>query len=242
MLSDLTLVQIIAANACVFLGAVVQGVAGIGLAIVAVLLLALIDTALIPVPMMMLALELSIFITLKERSDVYVRGAVSALAGYLPGAIAGGFIIWLLPHELMAIVIAVIVMVAVLISVVGFSAKPTVGNSVIAGMTAGVMGTISSVAGPVFGLLYQHESGPRVRGTINAIFVVAAVITISVNAVAGRVHLFEFLVFLSLNPGIVIGYIASRPLARYLDHGFIRPTILIISFASAVAVLIQQVG
>ena len=47
-----------------------------------------------------------------------------------------------------------------------------------AGALSGFMGTIVSIGGPPIALLYQNESGPSLRGTLSAFFVVGVALAI----------------------------------------------------------------
>ena len=46
-----------------------------------------------------------------------------------------------------------------------------------AGIASGIMGTATAIGGPPMAVVYQHEGGPRARGTLAAFFTVGAVIS-----------------------------------------------------------------
>ncbi|MBE0591173.1 MAG: sulfite exporter TauE/SafE family protein, partial [Gemmatimonadales bacterium] len=50
----------------------------------------------------------------------------------------------------------------------------------------------------------------------------------------------EILLSLSLLPGVLVGYLASRHTAAFLDRGYVRTGVLLVSGASALAVLIRH--
>ena len=89
-------------------------------------------------------------------------------------------------------------------------------------------------------LLYQHESGSRIRGTLSAYFVIGVSMSLVGLHFVGMFGVSELLLSLSLLPGVLVGYWVSRHTAAYLDRGYVRTGVLLVSAASALAVLLQQ--
>lgn len=231
--------QLFVANGVVFVGAVLQGSIGIGLSIVAAPILMLVQPAFVPVPIMIITIPFSLVLALRYRRDASLPKAVATLSGFLPGSIVAGVVIWYLPQDTLSIVFAIIIIVAVAISLTGRSVNPTAVNCVVVGSVTGVMATITSLAGPPIALLFQKERGPTVRGTIAAIYLVASCITVSVNVIADRAAVNDLVFAVALAPGLVAGLAASKPLAKFLDRGYVRPAILAMSLISATLVLLR---
>jgi uncharacterized membrane protein YfcA len=89
-------------------------------------------------------------------------------------------------------------------------------------------------------LVYQHESGPRIRATLSAYFVVGVAISLTGLAWVGRFGLTEVALAGALLPAILIGFWVSRHTARRLDRGSLRPALLTVSAASAAAVIVKH--
>jgi uncharacterized membrane protein YfcA len=89
--------------------------------------------------------------------------------------------------------------------------------------------------------VYQRESGPSIRGTLSAYFLVGILMSLVALAAAGRFGLEQLGAALTLVPAVLLGYLASRGVARWLDRGYIRPAILVLSAAGCVAVLVKQI-
>jgi uncharacterized membrane protein YfcA len=88
-------------------------------------------------------------------------------------------------------------------------------------------------------MMYQHESGPRIRGTISAIFTIGTTISLAALWWVGRFGAVELTLGLSLLPGVLAGFVLSRYTARRLDRAHIRPAVLAISAFSAVVVALR---
>jgi hypothetical protein len=112
---------------------------------------------------------------------------------------------------------------------------------VVAGTLSGIAGTISSIGGPPMALVYQHERGPSVRGTMSAIFVVGTWISIAGLWWAGRFGNVELLLGLVLMPAILAGFAVSRYTAAWLDRRRTRPAILAVSAVSALVILVRAI-
>jgi uncharacterized membrane protein YfcA len=86
-------------------------------------------------------------------------------------------------------------------------------------------------------LVYQHERGPSVRGTMSAIFILGTLISIVGLVWAGRFGRVELTLGALLMPAVLVGYLCSRHTAAWLDRHHTRPAILVVSTLSALAIL-----
>ncbi len=80
---------IIAAGLVVALGALVQGAVGYGMALVAAPLLTLLDPALVPVPLLLLATVHSVLAVIRDGRHADWLGIGWAMLGRLPGTVLG---------------------------------------------------------------------------------------------------------------------------------------------------------
>ena len=90
-------------------------------------------------------------------------------------------------------------------------------------------------------LVYQRRSGPELRSTLAAYFVVGAAFSLLVLAVAGEFGRRGVEQGLWLLPGVLAGYLSSGPLGRVLDGGHTRRAVLVASAASATVLILRHV-
>ena len=230
---------LLVAGTVVALGAIVQGAVGFGLALVAAPLLALLDPALVPVPLLMLATVHSVLSVLREIHDADWYGIGWAMLGRLPGTVLGVLAVVALPQRGLAIVIGGCVLAFVLLSMVAWQPRPTPGALLVAGVASGAGGTAASIGGPPLALLYQHATGPRVRATLGAYFVLGSVVSVAALAAAGQVGTTQLTATLVLTPFLVVGFALSGPARRVLDAGWTRSAVLAVAAASAVLLIGQ---
>lgn len=223
------------------LGATLQGSIGFGLAVVSAPLLLLIDPVWVPGPTLLAALLLVVLIAHRDRAHIVAGDVALGTTGRVLGTIPAAYALYILPQHVYDMVFAAIVLVGVTLSASGVHIARTRLNVVVAGTLSGIAGTISSIGGPPMALVYQHERGPSVRGTLSSIFVVGAFISITGLWWAGRFGIVELTMGLLLMPAILVGFTISRYTSAWLDRRRTRPAILAISALSAVVILTRAI-
>jgi len=225
----------------VTLGATGQGSIGFGLAVVSAPVLLLLDPVFVPGPMLLAAMLLVILIAHRDRAETVIRDVPLGILGRLLGTIPAAYALSVMPHEAYDMLFASMVLLAVVLSLLGWHFPPTPANVVAAATLSGFAGTVSSLGGAPMALVYQAESGPRIRGTMSAIFTAGTIISLAGLWWVGYFGLVELLVGLALMPGIVVGFLLSRYTSRIIDAAHTRPAILVVSALSAVAIVVRAV-
>jgi uncharacterized protein len=234
--------EIATAMAVAAAGALVQGGAGFGLALLAAPLLVLIDPRFIPGPMLLSALVLTVVMAFRGRQTIHVRGVAWTIVGRVPGVVAGLATITILRQKELAVLFAALVLIAVVMTASGISLHPKRGTLLAAGALSGFMGTVAAIGGPPVALVYQHRPGPELRSTLAGYFVAGSSMSLLGLAAVGRFGRDELLLAAVLVPAILVGYFASHGFARWLDRGRTRAAILVVSALSAALVLLQELG
>ncbi|WNV88755.1 sulfite exporter TauE/SafE family protein [Umezawaea sp. Da 62-37] len=228
------------AGVVVTLGGLVQGLAGFGLALVAVPILALLDPSLLPVPILITAMAHSVMSLAREHRHVDWHGVGWAMVGRLPGTVIGVLLVDSLDQKRFSLLIGVVVLLSVLLSITAWNPRPTKVSLMIAGLTSGSFGTAMSVGGPPVAMLYQNSPGARVRATLAAYFVLGSVTSVIGLSVAGQVHAHQLLTGLLLIPFLVVGFLLSSPLRKFVDTNGIRVPVLVLSTITAVTLIVRS--
>lgn len=232
--------QLLLVTVVVGSGAALQAVLGFGLGLIAAPVLALVDPTLVPGPLLFVMVPLTVLVARRERGSLDLRGIRWALAGRIPGTIAGSLAVASLPERQLAVLLGGVVLLAVVLSVAGWRVRPTSSTLLVAGAASGFMGTATSIGGPPMALVYQRRSGPELRATLAAYFVVGAAFSLATLSVAGEFDGAGLAQGLWLLPGVLAGYAASGHLARVLDGGHTRTAVLVASATSAMALILRQ--
>ena len=233
-------VDLLLAILAVALGSVIQGISGVGGGFIMVPLLALIDVGLLPGPLIFGSLSISGLMAWRERTHIDFRATPFILVAILPGALLGARLIAQIDRDQLGILFGSMILFAVFISALGVHFPLNRLTASISGLVSGAMGASSGIGAPVIAVLYQRESGPKVRATLAYIYTIASLLIVFSLTMFGRFTFAEAQSGLLLVPGFMFGYICSRPLALHFDHGATRYIVLGVSAAAAAVLLITS--
>lgn len=223
-------------------GAALQGSVGFGSNLVAAPLLVLLDDRYVPGPVIVASLLLNLLVTRREGGAAVDPGVKAAIAGQVAGIAGAGLVLSSLPADGLSILFAALVLAAVGLSAAGWHLRTTTRSLAGVGVASGFMGTISGIGGPPIALVYQHSPPAALRATLARFFLVGGVLAIPAVALAGKLGADELGPTLTLLPGTVAGFLASGWTRRHLEGRAIRPIVLVLSAASAVAVVVRAIA
>ncbi len=223
----------------VYVGSVVQASIGIGVGMIASPMLALADPDFIPAVILLSVFPLTVAVAWVDRQHVEQRDVAFALAGRVPGVIAGALIVAALSDTFLAVLVAASVLLAVAASLTGFRFRPTDRALLVAGLASGFGATTTGVGGPPMALTYQHSNPATMRSTISAFFAIGALLSLGALAWAGQIGSRQLQLTLLLLPGVALGVATSRRYQDRLDPTVVRPAVLAICTVAAVALLVE---
>lgn len=227
------------AGLVVVFGALVQGVVGFGLALVAAPLLAFVSPDYVPVPLLLITCVHAMLTLRREHTDTDWAGVGWALIGRLPGIAIGVFLVATLTPRAFMAVVGLIVLSCACLSMFRWRPRPTAPALLMAGVVSGAGGTAASIGGPPIALLYQRSGGPQVRATLAAYFTAGSVLSIVGLGIGGQVSGANLLAGVLLLPFMFVGFLLSGPARRWLDKGWTRPGVLALAIAGALALLVR---
>ena len=234
----LTVPVLLAGLALVAAGAI-QGATGFGFNMLAAPLLAVIDTAFVPGPMLMMAMVVSFWGMVSERSSVDYRGLGAAVVGRLIASVVAVILLGHLDQRSFSIVFGVAVLMAVLVSLVGLRFKPTPKILFAAGSLSGLMGTLTSIGAPPMALAFQNSTGPVMRSTLNSFFALGTAISLVALWFAGHLHQAELILALSMLPFALVGFLFSGFGKALIDRNHMKLVVFVISSISAVTLIVR---
>lgn len=221
----------------VSIGTAVQASIGFGLSMIAAPLLLLIDPALVPAPLILIALLLSLWMAWQDRQAINLGNFKAAIAGRLLGTPPAALLLGSISATTFDLVFSLLVLLAVALSLVHSTLQATPRNVFFATALSGFMGTISSVGGPPIALVYQNASGADLRANLAVLFVLGTTMSLVALALVGRFDSSDVLITAWLFGGVVLGVLLSGPLKQRLDRTTARPWLLCLCFISAAGVL-----
>lgn len=233
----LTFTQFLLASCVTVLGAILQGSVGFGLGPLCVPLLVLIFPGFVPGPLLLAAALLTSLMFFREKQAINYKEFRWAVLGRLSGTLAAAFVLYHIMGDNLEWLFALMVLVAVALSLSGLRLAVTGRNIFIAAGLSGFMGTIASIGGAPMALIYQHNKGPQLRGTLSGIFLTGTLIALGGLAFIGRFGRQEIVLGLSLMPAIITGFFLSHHALKTVDGGLLRPLVLTVSSLAALVLL-----
>ena len=219
------------------IGTAVQASVGFGLGLIAAPLLALVDPAFVPAPLLLVALILTSLMAYRERRAIDLRGFRVAIAGRLVGTPPAAASVGLLSAAAFDLLFGALVLAAVGMSLVRREIQPTPRAVFLAGIASAFMSTAAAIGGPPLALVYQNAQAARLRATLAGLFFIGCIFSLVALALVGRLGAAEAVRAGVLAAGIPIGLLISGPVVRILDRNATKPLILAFSSLAALAIL-----
>ncbi len=222
-----------------FAAALIQGVVGVGFAMVSVPLLALIDPRLAPVPQLLIAIPMTMTMAWRERGYIELQRITWIIVGRFPGAIIGVALLAVATQVMLDLAIATIVLIAVAIIGSGYVVARNSYTEFGAGVLSGTTGLVASIGGPPLALLYADETGPVARSNLSMIFSIGLSIAVVARVLSGNIGWGDVRVAAVLFPALLVGYLLSGRLKDRLKQKQLRYAVLILSTIGAVGLIVR---
>lgn len=236
-----SIAQHVLAILVVLVGSAIQGSVGFGLNLFAAPLLVLIDPSLVPGPSIVASSLLNLLVIRRERAPHVWREMRWPMIGLVPGTAAGAAVLALVARTNLTVFFAVLILVAVGLSLSGLHPRRTPRTLAAAGVLSGFMGTAVGIGGPPIALMYQKATGPELRAALSRFFGVAGLLSILLLTAFGQFTWSDLGNGLLLLPGAAFGYLLSSRLLHHVDAGRVRIAVLSLSGASAIVALLLAI-
>ncbi len=233
--------SLVIANCVVVLGSLVQTSTGMGFAMIAAPLLTLISLDFVPGPMLFINLFLSLLMLGDGRANVVQKEVALLLPTILVGTVVGAAVVMLVPTETLGILFALLILVAVGITMFARALALTSRNLAICGVAVGVMGTATGIPGAPLVVLYQNERIEKTRPTMALVFTFSYVSSLVALSFAGAFTVNHALLGLLILPGLILGYVVGKRVRGFMTKAVGRFVMLSIASIGAVLLLIKSV-
>ncbi|PVZ70364.1 sulfite exporter TauE/SafE family protein [Pelagibaculum spongiae] len=226
-----------AALAIMLAAATLHGVIGFGQAVLAAPLLFLLNPEFIPAPILICGIVMSLMNSWRYRSELQLPALANTWAGYLPGSLMGGWMLAIADQQIMSWLLVGVVGIALLVSMTRITIPFNRYTLSAFSVSAGVMGTVSSISGPPLALVWQHQPVNSIRGNLGATFASCNLIALMVLAWHDKLNLHLITLGLSLAPAAILGNWLGSKLAPHVSHHHMRMAMLAVCFISCSMVL-----
>jgi uncharacterized membrane protein YfcA len=226
----------------VLVGAFIQAVAGLGMGLVAAPTVALLDPSLMPGLPLWFGLFVATLSLAGEHRHVDWRAIRWTLPARAVGTVPGLWLVAAFTSAQLGVAVAVMVLIAVLLSWHTVDVPVNRGTLLGAGFAGGVAGTATSIAGPPVALLFQHHRPSEVRATLAVFFSAGVVMSLTGLALTSALPPASLLVALVMLPGLLVGLWAGTRLRDRVPRERFRQAVLVVCAGSAVVLLLRSLG
>lgn len=224
----------------IFLGSTVQAVIGLGIGLVAAPVITLLEPALMPGTLIMLALVLPAVTLIHDHDDIDWPGLNWSLPARVLGTGVGVWVVAVFSHRQLGVAVGVMVIFMVLITWRVVEVPINHATLSTAGFIGGITGTATSIGGPPFALLYQHRPAQQIRTTMAVYFLIGAALSLVGLVISGDLTWHQLRATLELLPAVVLGVLAGALTRDRLPASLVRPAVLWVSAASALVLLVRS--
>ncbi|HEX5090946.1 MAG TPA: sulfite exporter TauE/SafE family protein [Nocardioides sp.] len=227
--------------AAVVVGSTVQSAVGLGVGLVAAPVTALLEPTLMPGTLLIVAVLMPCLTLIHDHHDIDWRGLGWALPARLPGTVVGVWVVATLTERELGIMIGLVVLLAVVVTWRAVVVPVNRLTLSAAGFTSGITGTATSIGGPPIAIVYQHRPARQIRTTMAVYFLIGATLSLGALMVAGDLTGKQVVAGVALLPFLALGTLAGAWARRSMPAHVVRPSVLIVSSASAVVLLVRSV-
>lgn len=214
-----------------------QTVAGLGLGLLTAPAVALVAPSYVPALPLFLALVISGSMLAGERHHVDWGAIAWSLPARLPGTAVGAWLVLHFTETQIGVALAVMVLLAVAVSLRAVAIPVTPVSLSTAGFVAGISGTATSIGGPPLALLFQRRDPEVVRSTLSVFFFVGILLSLGGLALTGHPLRDAFVVALLCAPGVLLGLAVGTRLRARLPRETFRLVVLAVCALSALVLL-----
>jgi hypothetical protein len=225
------------ATAAVIFGSILQASVGYGFALIVVPILLALDPNLVPAPLIIASLALMSWVAFKNRFSLSGHSVWTVLLGLAIGAPIGAILLLNVGASTLAVFVCLLVSIGLLCSILEITVPITKINQFFAGLASNVFGTATGLGGVPLALLYQNESGGRIRAVLSTTFLVGSLMSLVALGSTEQLGETDLYLGLCLVPGVFIGSIAGQKIAPLIDKGYSRVAILILSMCGLIYLL-----
>ncbi|CAM4010341.1 MULTISPECIES: sulfite exporter TauE/SafE family protein [Pseudoalteromonas] len=219
------------------IGACLQCVIGFGLGLLCVPVLYWLMPELVPAPMILNALLITALLTVKHRGAIDIKQTGYSIFGGALGVLSAATVMVYVDSDQYRLLLGSCLLLAVGLSLTGWSPKLTMLSNLVASIASGFIGTTTSAGGAPMGLLYQAQNKDKIKANLSIFFVFINLFGILALLVTGSADMNDIMLFLKCLPAILIGWGASYFVNNSINEKATRILIILVATFSGLALI-----
>ena len=236
----MTTVEVLVVVLSAVAGGAVQATLGFGGSFIMVPAVAVLVPEALPGAVLLGLLPLTAWVAWRDRHAVDRTAFAWISLGRLPGIVGATAVVALAPDQVLTLIIAGVLLVAVAATAAGWSITPTPFAQGAIGVVSGFTGIAAALGGPPLAILYRDAGGADRRGTLSAVFTLGIVIGLAMLAGVGEFGAADLPTGLLLGVALTGGALLVAPVVRGFSDDVLRRAVLVWAAVGAVAALVRS--
>ncbi len=235
-----TIETFLLANFILIVGSILQMATGISVGIIIVPFLAMISYALLPVPVVLASLTLTIMMAYQGRKHIDTNNMPQIGFGMLLGIFVAVYILKNIQFEYLGVLFGVLILLSVLISIKikRFRLGKKVNYS--GGFMAGLIGTLALSGGQILALLFQNHPLASIKASLAFLYTLFSLAMLLVFYLVGEFSYDHLVSGLYLMPGFIVGFFAAPLFVKYFNPKYAKSAVLGMATLGALMLIVKS--
>jgi uncharacterized membrane protein YfcA len=221
-----TIETFLLANFILIVSSILQMATGVSVGMIIVPFLAMISYSLLPVPVVLASLTLTVMMAYQGRKHIDTENMPQIGFGMLIGILVAVYILKNIEVEHLGILFGVLILLSVFISmkIKTFKLGRKVNYS--GGFMAGFIGTLALSGGQILALLFQNHPLSSVKASLAFLYTLFSLVLLYVFYIVGEFSYAQLISGLYMMPGFIIGFFVAPMFAKYFDPKHTKTVVL----------------
>lgn len=229
------------ANVIIVLGSILQMATGVSVGMLIVPFLAMISYTLVPLPVVLASLALTVMMAYRGRAHIDYANANAVSLGMLAGIFLAVFIFSHLYSDYLGLLFGALILISVGISVKIDAFTLNTKMNYLGGLVAGTMGALAAVGGQVLALLFQNHSHESIKATLAMLYTIFSIAMLIVFFLFDHFSAAQLEAGFMMMPGFFMGYLIAPWFVRYFDAKYAKKAVLIMASMGSLLLMGQSI-
>ncbi|MCH9814277.1 MAG: sulfite exporter TauE/SafE family protein [Epsilonproteobacteria bacterium] len=229
-------------NVVIIISSILQMATGVSVGMIIVPFLAMISYTLVPVPIVLASLALTVMMAYKGREHIDRDNIYHVSFGMLAGIFVAVFLFSKIDFAYLGLVFGVLILLSVFISIKIKSFRLSKEMNFAGGLVAGTMGAMAAVGGQVLALLFQNHPLESIKSTLAALYTLFSVVMLLIFYLFGQFSSDQMISGLYMMPGFIIGYLIAPRFTKYFDPKYSKTAVLTMAVVGSLILIYRTLS
>jgi len=232
-----TIATFLLVNLILIISSVLQMATGVSVGIIIVPFLAMISYSLLPVPVVLASLTLTVMMAYQGREHIDTHNMPQIGFGMLLGMFVAVYILKNIELEYLGLLFGTLILISVIISIKVKTFKLDSKVNYTGGFMAGLIGTLALSGGQILALLFQNHPLSSIKASLAFLYTLFSLALLLVFYMVGEFSYADFISGLYMMPGFVIGFFIAPMFVKYFNPKYSKVVVLGMAIVGALMLI-----